>query len=102
MTLPADREVAGGSRSHRAVNLVGGGGVVGPGLPPRGRPGRVVAVAVAPLAGFVLARAPPGDHETAGGPHRHGGELLVARGGGVDLELAPLGNPGRVVALAVD
>ena len=37
----------------------------------------------------------PGHDEVPGGAHRHRGVVLVVGGGGVDAELAALGDPGR-------
>ena len=52
--------------------------------------------------GLILVEALPGDDEVAGGIHRHGGNCLMARHMGVDLELPSHGVAVGVIALGVD
>ncbi len=58
-----------------------------------------VALTEDAIAAPVLAGALPGDDKVPIRGRGHRGQSLVARGVGVDLELAPLGDSGRAEAL---
>src|SRR4029450_3479460 len=55
--------------------------------------GGVVPLGVDAGGAAVLTDAVPGDHEAAGGVHRHAGHALVAGGGGVDGDLTAKRRP---------
>src|SRR5205807_1943251 len=99
---PGDQEVAGGVHRDRGPDLVGGrGGVDLELVAPRVAGGVVAAGEDAPAAA-VLAVARPGDEEAAIRIDGHGGQGLVAGGGGVDLELVAQRVAGGVVAAGED
>src|SRR5205807_799306 len=101
---PGNQEVAGEPVDRDGgVGLVADGGEVDAELAAL-RPARgIVHLRLDAPAAAVLAIARPGDDEIAAEPvHRHGGGGLIAGGGGVDAELAPLGRARAAVELPED
>src|SRR3990172_397074 len=102
VALPNDDEIAVRVRRHRGVLLPARDVGVDLELVPLGSSGGVEALAEDSVVAPVLALAVPNDDEVPNGVRSRGWEPLDARGVGVDLELASLGEAVGVEALAED